>query len=91
VTVRIAIHVQPGARRASVGGRYGEALVVRVTAPAADQRATRAALEAVAAAFGLRPAGVRLATGARSRSKLVDVDVDPVDGAAILERLLARE
>jgi len=83
--VRITIWVQPGSARQSVGGSRGGALVVRVSAPAVDGRATTAALAAVAAAFGVRPHAVRLVSGATSRTKIVQVDgADP----AVLDRLL---
>ena len=68
-----------------VGGCHDGALVVRVSAPAVDGRATAAALAAVAAAFGVRPQAVRLVTGATSRTKVVEVD--GADEAA-LDRLL---
>jgi uncharacterized protein len=84
--VRITIRVRPGSARQSVGGSHDGALVVRVSAPAVDGRATAAALAAIAAAFGVRPRAVRLVTGATSRTKVVEVDGgDPT----ILDRLLA--
>jgi uncharacterized protein len=86
--VRVTIRVRPGSARQQVGGSHGGALVVRVSAPAADGRATAAALAAVAAAFGVRPSAVRLVTGATSRTKIVEVDGADQDG---LDRLLARE
>jgi uncharacterized protein YggU (UPF0235/DUF167 family) len=69
-----------------VGGEQDGALVVRVSAPAVDGKATAAALKAVAAAFGVRPREVTLVTGAASRTKIVDVA--GADQAA-LDRLLA--
>lgn len=88
--VRVAIRVRPGASRTAVGGCYpgprGDALVVAVTARAVDGRATDAAMRAVAAALGVRPAAVRLVSGATSRDKIVVVDPAPVD---ISDRLSA--
>jgi uncharacterized protein len=72
--VRITIRVRPGSARESVGGSHDGALIVRVSAPAVDGRATAAALAATAAAFGVRPSAVRLVTGATSRTKVVEVD-----------------
>ena len=84
--VRVTIWVQPGSARPGVGGEREGALVVRVSAPAVDGRATAAALAAIAAAFGVRPRAVRLVSGATSRTKVVEVDgADP----AVLDRLLA--
>lgn len=71
--IRIAIRVRPGAPRTRVGGAYGDALVVHVAAPAVDGRATAAALQAVAAAFGVRGSAVTLVTGATSRAKVVQI------------------
>jgi uncharacterized protein (TIGR00251 family) len=71
--VVVAIRVVPASSRTSVGGRRGEALVVRVTAPAVDGRATAAAMAALAEAIGVRRAAVELVSGATSRTKLVAI------------------
>ena len=85
--MRITIRVSPGSARPGVGGEHAGALVVRVSARAADGKATEAALAAVAAAFGVRRDGVTLVTGTSSRTKIVDVaDGDP----RVLAYLLAR-
>ncbi len=74
------MRVKPGASRTAVGGRYdgaaGPALVVAVGARAVEGQATKAVLEAVAAAFGVRRTAVTLVRGATSRDKLVEVDGD---------------
>jgi len=76
--VRISVRVRPGAGRTLVGGSHAGALVVRVTAPAVEGRATEAALAAVADALGVRRADVRLVTGGTRRTKVVDVNgADP--------------
>ena len=71
--MRITIRVRPGSARPGVGGEQAGALVVRVSAPAVDGRATEAALAAVAVAFGVRRNAVTLVTGRTSRTKVVDV------------------
>ena len=76
--MRITIRVRPGSTRPGVGGEQAGALVVRVSAPAVDGRATEAALAAVAVAFGVRREAVTLVTGKTSRTKVVEVaDGDP--------------
>lgn len=72
--VRVAIRVKPGASRTRVGGTYGDALVVAVSARAVDGAATTASLDAVADALGVRSRHVRLVTGVTSRDKVVEVD-----------------
>jgi hypothetical protein len=70
-----------------VGGGHDGALVVRVSARAADGQATAAALAAVAAAFGVPRHSVQLVSGAASRTKIAGV---PGGDPAVLDRLLAR-
>jgi uncharacterized protein len=76
--VVVAVRVKPGASRTRVGGSrpgpYGPALVVAVTAPAVDGRATEAARRALADALGVRASVVSLRTGAASRDKLFTVN-----------------
>jgi uncharacterized protein YggU (UPF0235/DUF167 family) len=66
-----------------VGGRYdgplGPALVVAVTAPAVDGRATEAARRALADALGLRRAALALRSGRASRDKLFALQDAPAD------------
>ncbi|MFI7063698.1 DUF167 domain-containing protein [Kribbella sp. NPDC050124] len=90
--MRILLRVKPGASRTAVGGRYdgpsGPALVVAVAARAVEGQATKAVLEAVAAAFGVRRAAVTLVRGATSRDKLVEVDGEDAQLQPRLEELL---
>ena len=80
------MRVRPGSARPGVGGEHDGALVVRVSARAVDGQATAAALDAVAAAFGVRRRAVTLVSGAASRTKMIDVEgADPAE----LDRLLA--
>ncbi|KMM45170.1 hypothetical protein CWIS_12235 [Cellulomonas sp. A375-1] len=86
--MRVAIRVKPGASRTRVGGAYGGALVVAVSARAVDGAATEAALAAVADAFGVRRRHVDLVTGATSRDKVVELDDTALDdGPARLAEL----
>ena len=84
--MRVTVRVRPGSARPGVGGQHDGALVVRVSAPAVDGRATEAALRAIAAAVCVRRRAVTLIAGAASRTKIVEVaGADPVD----LDRLLS--
>lgn len=92
--VVVAVRVRPGASRTRVGGCHrgprGPALVVAVTAPAVDGRATEAARRALAAALGLRPAAVTLHRGAASRDKLFAVPATRADRVRALRDDLPR-
>ena len=85
---RVAVRVRPGAARTAVGGSYGDRLVVAVGARAVDGAATQAALDAVAAAFGVRPRKVRLVSGHTSRDKVVEVELPAAQVQGRLEELL---
>jgi uncharacterized protein len=89
MALTVAVRVQPGAPRTAVGGARGEALVVRVTARPVQGKATEATLRAVAEAFGVRRAEVRLVSGAASRDKVVRIDGDLDRLGRVLEALLA--
>jgi uncharacterized protein YggU (UPF0235/DUF167 family) len=86
--VRVTIRVKPGASRTRVGGRLAGSLVVAVTAPAVDGRATEAALRALADAVGVRRGDVALVTGAASRTKVVDIADHAGTVAARVDALL---
>ena len=74
--MRIAVRVRPRSARTEVGGRHGDALVVRVQAPAAEGRANEAAVRALAASLGVRKRAVRIVSGVTARQKVVEVDGD---------------
>lgn len=78
------VHVSPRARRASVGGRHGDALRVAVSAPPLDGHANAACVRALAEAFGVGAADVELRAGARGRRKRIHIRGD---GPALSRRL----
>lgn len=90
----IAVRVKPGSSRTRVGGRhegaFGPALVVAVTAPPVDGRATEAVRVALAAALDLPIRNVALFKGATGRDKLFTVDCsDPDEAAGVTARAAA--
>ncbi len=76
--MHVTIRVKPASSRTKVGGLYPQpcgdpALIIAVTAPAVDGKATAGALKALAKALGVRNADVELVSGATSRTKIVTV------------------
>ncbi len=71
---RIAVRVQPGAKKEAILGFADGVLRLRVTAPPVEGRANDAVLELVARAVGVGPSHVTLLRGARSRDKLLRID-----------------
>ena len=72
-TIVLRLHVQPGAGRAAVVGRHGNALHIRVAPPPADGRANVAASELVAEILGVKTSQVELVAGEHHRDKRVRV------------------
>ncbi|MBM7775768.1 uncharacterized protein (TIGR00251 family) [Actinokineospora baliensis] len=87
---RFGVRVKPGARRESVGGRWGEdgALVVAVRAGAVEGKANDAVLRALAAAFGVPRRDVVIVAGEWGRDKVVAIDPEPAGADEVLQRLL---
>ena len=88
--VRLLIRVYPGAPANKVGGRYGDSeppvLIVRVAARAVDGKANAATVRALADALGVPRGLVRIVTGQRARTKVVEVESAKPDAVAALLR-----
>ena len=88
--VRIAIRVQPRARRTGVQGVVASAdgprLRIAVNEPPEDGKANRAVCSVLAEALQATPSGVSVIAGASSREKLLFVGGDPT---ALAQRLAA--
>jgi uncharacterized protein (TIGR00251 family) len=86
--VRLALRVQPGARRCALIGSHGERLKVAVQTPPVDGRANEALLRNLAQCLDLRAGSLRLVAGAASRDKSVLIECDPAQAGRIAQRLL---
>jgi len=72
--VRVTMRVSPGARRTEVVGRHGGGWKVRVAAPPERGRANEALAEHLAGLLGVPKRAVRVASGAGSRDKVIEID-----------------
>lgn len=86
VDIVLRVHVQPGAGRTEVVGRYGDALKVKVAAPPEGGRANQAVAQLLATTLGVAPSHVTLTSGETSRSKRFRIG--PVE-VSVVRRLLA--
>ncbi|MEZ4282168.1 MAG: DUF167 family protein [Myxococcota bacterium] len=85
MTLRIALKVVPGSTREGIAGWLGDALKVRVRAPAEAGRANAAVVRVVAAALGLAPGAVRIVAGGASPKKMLEIE--GLDLAALRARI----
>ncbi len=80
----LTLYVQPNARNTEPVGRHGDALKVRVAAPASEQRANEALLQFLHQALGIPRSGLRIARGTAARLKVVEISAPRPDTAARL-------
>ena len=85
---RLAIRVQPGARREGIAGRMADGtLKVAVAAPPEGGRANEAVVELLAGTLGIRTRQVRVVRGAASRAKTIVIE--GLESAEVEARLAA--
>jgi uncharacterized protein (TIGR00251 family) len=85
-TTRVRLRVSPGAGRAQIVGRHGDAWKVRVTAPPEHGRANDAVVRLLATALALPRDAVAIVSGHSGRDKIVELTGV---GPALIERRLA--
>jgi uncharacterized protein (TIGR00251 family) len=78
---RIAVRVQPRARRDEIAGEREGVVLVRVTAPPVEGKANDAVRKLIAKRLGIAPSRVSVARGSSSRDKLLEVA--DLDGEAL--------
>ncbi len=74
MAIRIALKVVPGSTREGIAGWLGDALKVRVRAPAEAGRANAVVVRVVAEALGLPADSVRITSGTSSPKKTLEID-----------------
>jgi uncharacterized protein len=83
----LRLRVVPNAKRSEVVGEHGEAIKVKIQAPAMDGKANDAVLAFLAKKVGIPRRDVALVAGEKSRDKTVTIEgLDPVEAR---RRLLA--
>ena len=69
----LKLRIVPNAKRNENVGEYGEAVKVKVAAPAVEGKANAALLEFIAEELGVHTRTVLLVTGEKSRDKVVEI------------------
>ena len=85
-STRLRLRVSPGAGRAAIVGRHGDAWKVRVTAAPENGRANDAVLRLIADTLSLPRDAVTLVSGHSGRDKIVELTGV---GPTLVERRLA--
>jgi uncharacterized protein (TIGR00251 family) len=80
----LKVRVQPGSSRNEIAGQRNGVVIVRVTAPAAEGKANKAACKLLAELCDIPPSSVEIVRGESRRDKVVRlVGLDPGDAATI--------
>lgn len=82
--ITLALHIQPGAKRSAVAGLHGDALKIRLAAPAIEGLANEALLNLIADHFKVPLRNVELKRGKQSRCKSVIVRDSAVKPESLL-------
>jgi uncharacterized protein (TIGR00251 family) len=71
---RLAVRVQPRARRDEIVGERAGVVLIRVTAPPVEGKANAAVCRLLAKRLGLAPGKVAVVRGVAARDKLVEIE-----------------
>ena len=83
---RLKLRIVPNAKRDEVVGEYGDAVKIKVSAPALEGKANEALLEFIAEKLRVHRRDIALITGEKSRDKLIEIA--SLDAAEARARLL---
>lgn len=73
----LTLHVQPGARNSQLVGLHGDALKVKIAAPAMDNKANAALIEFLSVTLGVQKSVIAIRHGAAGRRKVVEITGGP--------------
>ena len=82
-TVRLTLHVQPGAKKTEAAGEHGDCLKIRLAAPPVDGKANAALLAWLAQRFDVAKRDVQLLSGDKSRHKVVRIQREATEEEAL--------
>ena len=72
--MKLAVRVIPNARRSEFSGRRDGEVVLRLSAPAVEGKANKAAVEFIAKYFGIARSRVTLVNGEKTRHKVFELE-----------------
>jgi hypothetical protein len=73
----LTLHVQPNARRNEIAGLHGDALKVKIAAPAVDNKANAELIEFLSKTLEVSKFAIAIRRGSTSRRKVVEITGGP--------------
>jgi len=83
--ILLSLRIQPNARRSEFAGLHGDALKIRIAAPAVDNKANTELVDFLSRALGLPKSAIVVRRGISSRYKSLEI----IGGPDIIARLEA--
>ncbi|MFN7087534.1 MAG: DUF167 domain-containing protein [Burkholderiales bacterium] len=77
--ITLHVHVQPNAKASAIAGLHGDALKIRIAAPAVDNKANAELIDFLRRLWRLPAARISVRHGAHGRRKVVEIA--PADAA----------
>ncbi|MGH8649610.1 MAG: DUF167 domain-containing protein [Burkholderiales bacterium] len=75
--ISLTVRVHPNARRDEIVGLYGDALKIKVAAPAVENRANAALVEFLGETLGVPRSAIVIRHGATGRRKVLEITGGP--------------
>jgi uncharacterized protein (TIGR00251 family) len=76
--LRLTLHVQPGASNSEFAGLHGDALKLRIAAPATENKANAALIDFLGKLLGVSKSAIAIRHGAAGRRKVLEITCGPV-------------
>ncbi len=71
--ISLTLHVQPGAKRSGIVGPHGDALKIRIAAPAVDNKANAALVEFLGKVLDVPKSAITIRHGTTGRRKVIEI------------------
>lgn len=72
--ITLTLQVQPGARSSAFAGLHGDALKLRIAAPAVENKANTALVNFLSLTLGVHRTNIEIRHGGKGRRKIVDIN-----------------
>lgn len=67
------VHLQPGAKSTAITGLHGDAVKIRIAAPAVDNKANAALITFLSKSLGVPASHISIRSGLRARRKRIEI------------------
>ena len=84
--MKITFHIQPGAKKNEINGKYGGLIKVKVAAPPTDNAANNELIAFIAKTLNIPKSAIKIVRGQTSRTKTLEIATG-LEESKVLEML----